>query len=98
MIATSSQVRSTERRDGVSIAEVVIDDMAIGNPVSPAARLAPFGPHPRHPYSAVPLPSNWELWRNFPDATQQWYRCQPGGHGLVPGNHSLNCPLATRTI
>src|SRR6267378_460081 len=26
---------------------------------------------PRHPYSAVPLPSNWELWLNFPDAVQQ---------------------------
>jgi hypothetical protein len=25
---------------------------------------------PRHPYSAVPFPSNWELWRNLPDATQ----------------------------
>src|ERR1700682_3931112 len=26
---------------------------------------------PRHPYSAVPLPSNWELWLNFSDAVQQ---------------------------
>src|SRR5260370_41523044 len=36
-MARSSQVRSTERREGVSMAEVVIDDMAIGNPVSPLA-------------------------------------------------------------
>src|SRR5260370_41192109 len=35
MMARSSQVRSTERRLGVSMAEVVMDDMAIGNPVSP---------------------------------------------------------------
>src|SRR4029077_3357387 len=48
--------------------------MAIGNPVSPLAPVGAFGPHPRLPYSAVPLPSNWELWRNFPGATQ---------HGLV---------------
>ena len=43
MIARSSQVRATERCDGVSIAEVVIDDMAIGNPVSSAAQLALLG-------------------------------------------------------
>src|SRR2546430_5670330 len=35
MMARSSQVRSIERRLGVSMAEVVMDDMAIGNPVSP---------------------------------------------------------------
>src|SRR5881392_2804645 len=35
MMARSSQVRSTERRLGASMAEVVMDDMAIGNPVSP---------------------------------------------------------------
>src|SRR5438552_10088520 len=35
MMARSSQVRSTERRLGVSMAEVVMDNMAIGNPVSP---------------------------------------------------------------
>ena len=33
-MARSSQVRSTERRAGVSMAEVVMDDMAIGNPAS----------------------------------------------------------------
>jgi hypothetical protein len=33
-IAASSQVRSIERREGVSSAEVVIEDMAIGYPVS----------------------------------------------------------------
>src|ERR1700676_1881522 len=38
MTARSSQVRSTERRQGVSMAEVVMDDMAIGNPVSPTAQ------------------------------------------------------------
>src|SRR5436309_541803 len=38
MMARSSQVRSTERRLGVSMAEVVMDDMAIGNPVSHAAQ------------------------------------------------------------
>jgi hypothetical protein len=54
------------------MAEVVMDDMAIGNPVSPCGpALALLGLVPRHPYSAVPFPSNWELWRNFPDALQQ---------------------------
>ena len=38
---------------------------------SPVAQLALLGLVPRHPYSAVPFPSNWELWRNFPDAPQQ---------------------------
>jgi hypothetical protein len=33
-MARSSQVRSIERRAGVSMAEVVMDDMAIGNPAS----------------------------------------------------------------
>src|SRR6476620_412879 len=31
-MARSSQTRSIERRDGVSIAELVTDDMAMGNP------------------------------------------------------------------
>ena len=31
-------VRSTERREGVSMVEVVMDDMAIGNPASPVAQ------------------------------------------------------------
>jgi hypothetical protein len=44
MMARSSQVRSAERREGVSMAEVVMDDMAIGNPVSPLAQLGAFGP------------------------------------------------------
>jgi hypothetical protein len=34
-MARSSQVRSTERLEGVSMAEVVMDDMAIGNPAVP---------------------------------------------------------------
>src|SRR5712692_4121057 len=38
-------------------------------PFGPA--LALLGLIPRHPYSAVPFPSNWKLWRNFPDAMQQ---------------------------
>jgi hypothetical protein len=38
-MARSSQVRANERRTGVSMAEVVMDDMAIGNPVSPVAQL-----------------------------------------------------------
>jgi hypothetical protein len=33
-MAKSSQVLSIERREGVSMAEVVMDDMAIGNPAS----------------------------------------------------------------
>jgi hypothetical protein len=49
-----------------------MDDMAIGNPVSPLAQLWRFWAFvPRHPYSAVPFPSNCELWPNFPDAMQQ---------------------------
>jgi hypothetical protein len=46
MIARSSQVRSTERRHGVSMAEVVMEDMAIGNSVSLWPQLAPCGPLP----------------------------------------------------
>src|SRR6516165_6988886 len=53
-MARSSQVRSIERRAGVSIAEVVMDDMAIGDPVSPDGPvLALLGLVPRQPYSAV---------------------------------------------
>jgi hypothetical protein len=37
-MARSSQVRSIERRDGVSMVDVVIDDMTIGNPVYPMAQ------------------------------------------------------------
>jgi hypothetical protein len=66
------------------MAEVVMDDMAIGNPASLLAQLWRFGPLPRHPYSAVPFPSNWELWRNFPDAMQQSLQSEnlgkPGWH------------------
>jgi hypothetical protein len=46
MIAASSQIRSTERRDGVSRAEVVMDDIAIGNPVSLSGPAKRFGPLP----------------------------------------------------
>jgi hypothetical protein len=44
-----------------------MDDMALGNPVSPVAQLlALFEPRfPGIPYSAVPPSSNWELWLNF---------------------------------
>ena len=67
------------------MAEVVMDDMAIGNPVSPMAQLWRFGPLPRLPYSAVPFPSNWELWRNFPSAMQQ----SPEGKNLLePGRRA----------
>jgi hypothetical protein len=50
-----------------------MDDMAIGNPafLDVAQLLALLSLVPRHPYSAVPFPSNWQMWRNFPDATQQ---------------------------
>src|ERR1700752_4461468 len=34
--------------------------------------MALLGLFPRHPYSAVPDPSNWQLWRNSPNALQQW--------------------------
>jgi hypothetical protein len=37
-MARSSQVRSIERRDGVSMVDVVIDDMANGNPAYPMAQ------------------------------------------------------------
>lgn len=49
IIAASSQVRSIERREGVSRAEAVIDDMTIGYPVSlgpvSALGLIPPGSH-----------------------------------------------------
>jgi hypothetical protein len=38
---------------GVSMAEVVMEDMAIGNPASLSAQLALLGLVPRHPYSAI---------------------------------------------
>src|SRR6202021_457216 len=38
---------------------------------SPVAQSALLGLVPQRPYSAVLVPSNWELWRNFPGATQQ---------------------------
>jgi len=41
-MARSSQVRSIDRRAGVSMAEVVMDDMTIGNPASPVAQLWRF--------------------------------------------------------
>jgi hypothetical protein len=44
-MARSSQVRSAERREGVSMAEVVMDDMAIGNPVSLWPSSSAFEPH-----------------------------------------------------
>jgi hypothetical protein len=42
-MARSSQVRSAERWVGVSVTEVVMDDMAIGNPESLLALLALLG-------------------------------------------------------
>src|SRR3982074_3977209 len=84
-MAKSSQVLSIERREGVSMAEVVMDDMAIGNPASLMAQLWRLGPLPRLPYSAVPFARNRELWRNFPGATQQW----PEGKNLPkPGRRA----------
>jgi hypothetical protein len=41
-MARSSQVRAIERRDGVSMVDVVMDDMAIGNPASQMAQLWRF--------------------------------------------------------
>jgi hypothetical protein len=38
---------------GVSTAEVVMEDMAIGNPASLSAQLALLGLVPRHPYSVI---------------------------------------------
>ena len=53
--------------------DVVIDDMTIGNPVSPLAQRWRFWASiRRHPYSAVPFPGNWELWRKCPDASQHF--------------------------
>src|SRR6266852_9766196 len=102
MMARSSQVRSTERREGVSMAEVVMDDMAIGNPVPYGPALALLGLIPRHPYSAVPFPSNWQLWRNFPDAMQQSRlvssQAQTRCRTRIGGNRIRNCPLAMHTI
>src|SRR5262245_3414402 len=69
--ARSSQVRSTERRVGVSMAEVVMDDMAIVNPAYPGSALALLSLFPGIHIAHVPLPSNWELWRNSPNAPQQ---------------------------
>jgi hypothetical protein len=48
-------------------------------PYGPA--LALLGLIPRHPYSAIIFPSNWQLWRNFPDALQHWEH----GEFLIPG-------------
>src|SRR5215468_1652600 len=70
--ARSSHVRSTERRRGVSMAAVVMDDMAISNPASPGSAKALVSLFPGIHIAQVPLPSNWELWRNSPDAPQQW--------------------------
>lgn len=54
-MARSSQVFAIERREGVSMTDVVIEDMAIGDPASLVAQLALLGLVPRRPYSAVPL-------------------------------------------
>ena len=53
------------------MAEVVMDDMALGNPAYPEAqRMALVSLFPGIPIAQVPLPSNWKLWLNFPDAAQ----------------------------
>jgi hypothetical protein len=44
-MAKSSQVLSIERREGVSMAEVAMDDMAIGNPASLMTLAVALGPH-----------------------------------------------------
>ncbi len=64
-MARSSQVFSTERREGVSMTDVVMEDIAIGDPVVPnGPALALVSLFPRHPYSAVPFRDNLQLWRN----------------------------------
>jgi len=59
--ARSSHVRSIERRVGVSMAEVVMDDMADGDPVFLSAQLPLLSLLPPAPYIAYPVPSNWEF-------------------------------------
>src|SRR5437016_3182688 len=89
--ARSSHVRSTERRAGVSMAEVVMDDMAIVNPASPGSAMALLSLFPGIHIAQVPFPSNWELWRNSPDAPQQSitllkaFRCLDEGIGTRTG-------------
>src|ERR1700721_586661 len=68
--AAAAPSRPIRRREGVSRAEAVTDDMTFGYPVS-LAQLALWTSFPREPYSAVPPPSNWQLWRNSPPAAQR---------------------------
>src|SRR5665213_1399034 len=63
----SSQTLSTERREGVSTAELVMDDMANGNPACLSAQLRRcWASFPGIHIAQVTFASNWQLWRNFP--------------------------------
>jgi hypothetical protein len=54
------------------MAEVVMDDMAIGNPASLWAHLWRFwASFPGIHIAQFRFSSNWQLWRNFPGAMQQ---------------------------
>src|SRR5579871_5322652 len=97
-MARSSQVRSAERCVGVSVTEVVMDDMAIGNLESPVGPAGAFGPRPRHPYSAVPFLSNWQLWRKFPyrnAISHNLVKFQPCLEGRCCRHRAISCRLCS---
>lgn len=100
MIASSSQVRATERRDGRSMAEVVIDDMAIGNPVSSMAQLALLGLVPgnhiaQFPYQVI---GNCGVIYLVRRSNGGFVRHDRVGGPACCGNKRCNCRLAGRTI
>src|ERR1700744_2174440 len=71
-MARSSQVRSTERRVGVSMVDVVIDDMAIGNPASQMAQRRRFwASFPGIHIAQFPFRVIENCGVNAPDAVQQ---------------------------
>src|SRR5690348_16445261 len=94
--ARSSHDRSTERRAGVSMAEVVMDDMAMVNPAYPGSAMALLSLFPGIHIAHVPLPSNWELWRNSPDALQQSITLPKASSRLDEGI-GTSVPLLRRT-
>jgi hypothetical protein len=55
---------------GVSMAEVVMEDMAIGNPASLSAQLALWALFPGIHIAQSDRASNWQFGRNSPDALQ----------------------------
>src|SRR5260370_6733693 len=59
-------------------------------PLGPA--LALLRPLPRHPYSAVPFPSNWQLWRKFPDALQQSSEVRISNHPSLSAENLMEPP------